>query len=208
MKVLDFGLVKDVISKDDAQLTGTQVVVGTPRFMAPEAIKAPDTIDARTDVYAVGAVAYNLLTGEDVFPGKTGAEIIGHHLHTKAPLLSQRLGRPADRFLEDVLRRCLSKDRDARPATAGALLLEIEEGWKGPLWSQREAAAWWVERGEALRAAVYSTAEPASRSERMSVDYQSRVRPGSSASAAAASETSASSGSISGEQTVITAREG
>ncbi len=206
VKVLDFGLVKDVISKDDAQLTGTQVVVGTPRFMAPEAIKAPETIDARTDVYAVGAVAYNLLTGEDVFPGKTGAEIIGHHLHTKAPLLSQRLGRPVDTFLEDVLRRCLSKDRDARPATAGALLLEIEEGWKGPLWSQREAAAWWAERGDALRATVHATAEPASRSERMSVDYQSRVRPGSSASAP--SETSASSGSISGEQTVITAREG
>ena len=210
VKVLDFGLVKDVISKDDAQLTGTQVVVGTPRFMAPEAIKAPETIDARTDVYAVGAVAYNLLTGADVFPGKTGAEIIGHHLHTKAPLLSQRLGRPADPFLEDLLRRCLAKDRDARPATAGALLLELDEGWKGPPWSQREAAAWWVERGEALRAAVHATAEPASRSERMSVDYQSRVRvrPGSSASASAASETSASSGSISGEQTVITAREG
>jgi serine/threonine protein kinase len=208
VKVLDFGLVKDVISKDDAQLTGTQVVVGTPRFMAPEAIKAPETIDARTDVYAVGAVAYNLLTGEDVFPGKTGAEIIGHHLHTKAPLLSQRLGRPVDPFLEDLLRRCLAKDRGARPATAGALLLELDERWKGPLWSQREAAAWWVERGEALRAAVHAAAEPASRSERMSVDYQSRVRQGSSASASAASQTSASSGSISGEQTVITAREG
>jgi eukaryotic-like serine/threonine-protein kinase len=208
VKVLDFGLVKDVISKDDAQLTGTQVVVGTPRFMAPEAIKAPDTIDARTDVYAVGAVAYNLLTAEDVFPGKTGAEIIGHHLHTQAPLLSQRLRRPVDPFLEDLLRRCLSKDRDGRPATAGALLLELDERWKGPLWSQREAAAWWVERGEALREAVHAAAEPASRSERMSVDYQSRVRKGSSASASAPSETNASSGSISGEQTVITAREG
>ena len=182
--------------------------------MAPEAINGPDTVDARTDVYAVGAVAYNLLTGEDVFKGKTGAEIIGHHLHTRAPLLSQRLGRPVDAFLEDVLRRCLSKDPDARPATAGALLLELEEGWKGPLWSQREAAAWWGERGDALRAAVHATAEPASRSERMSVDYQSRVRPGSSASAPAessargSSATGSSSGSISGEQTVITVRGG
>ncbi|HEY1251846.1 MAG TPA: serine/threonine protein kinase [Thermoanaerobaculia bacterium] len=209
VKVLDFGLVKDVISKDDAQLTGTQVVVGTPRFMAPEAIKAPDTIDSRTDVYAVGAVAYNLLTGEDVFPGKTGAEIIGHHLHTKAPLLSQRLGRPVDAFLEDLLRRCLAKDKDARPATAGAVLLELDESWKGPLWSQREAAAWWVERGEPLREAVHAGAEPASRSERMSVDYQSRVKRGSSASGSAVSGTnaSASSGSISGEQTIITTRE-
>ena len=177
--------------------------------MAPEAIKAPDTIDARTRRLRGRRGRVLPVDGRGTSsPGKTGAEIIGHHLHTKAPLLSQRLGRPADRFLEDVLRRCLSKDRDARPATAGALLLEIEEGWKGPLWSQREAAAWWVERGEALRAAVYATAEPASRSERMSVDLQSRVRRGSSASAAAASETSASSGSISGEQTVITAREG
>ncbi len=209
VKVLDFGLVKDVISKDDAQLTGTQVVVGTPRFMAPEAIKAPETIDARTDVYAVGAVAYNLLTGEDVFPGKTGAEVIGHHLHTKAPLLSQRLNRPVDAFLEDLLKRCLAKDPASRPATAGALLLEIEERWKGPLWSQREAAAWWMQRGEALRATAAAASEPASRSERMSVDYKSRVKPASSTSVSAASDSAsdASSGSISGEQTVITARE-
>ncbi len=207
VKVLDFGLVKDVISKDDAQLTGTQVVVGTPRFMAPEAIKAPDTIDARTDVYAVGAVAYNLLTGEDVFPGKTGAEIIGHHLHTKPQLLSQRMGKPVDAFLEDLLRRCLSKDPAARPATAGALLLELDERWKGPLWSQREAAAWWAERGEALRASEAATSEPASRSERMSVDYKSRVKRGSSTSVSAPSASDASSGSLSGEQTVITVRE-
>ena len=207
VKVLDFGLVKDVLSKNDAQLTGTQVVVGTPKFMAPEAIKAPETIDARTDVYAVGAVAYNLLTGEDVFLGKTGAEIIGHHLHTKAPLLSQRLQRPVDAFLEDLLRRCLSKDPAARPATAGALLLEIEEGWKGPLWSQREAAAWWTERGEALRASQAATSEPASRSERMSVDYKSRVKRGSSTSVSAPSASDESSGSLSGEQTVITVRE-
>ncbi len=208
VKVLDFGLVKDVLSKNDAQLTGTQVVVGTPKFMAPEAIKAPETIDARTDVYAVGAVAYNLLTGEDVFLGKTGAEIIGHHLHTKAPLLSQRLQRPVDAFLEDLLRRCLSKDPAARPATAGALLLEIEEGWKGPLWSQREAAAWWAERGEALRASAPAASEPASRSERMSVDYKSRVKPPSSTSlSVSASASDASSGSLSGEQTVITARD-
>jgi serine/threonine protein kinase len=208
VKVLDFGLVKDVISKEDAQLTGTQVVVGTPRFMAPEAIKAPDTIDARTDVYAVGAVAFNLLTAADVFPGKTGAEIIGHHLHTKAPLVSQRLGRSVDAFLEDLLKRCLSKDRDGRPATAGALLLELDEGGKGPVWSQREAAAWWEERGEALREAVHAEAVPASRSEHLSVDYKSRVRKGSSASASGLRDASASSGSSSGEQTIITARGG
>jgi eukaryotic-like serine/threonine-protein kinase len=210
VKVLDFGLVKDVLSKNDAQLTGTQVVVGTPKFMAPEAIKAPETIDARTDVYAVAAVAFNLLTGEDVFPGKTGAEIIGHHLHTKAPLLSQRLQRPVDGFLEDLMRRCLSKVPAERPATAGALLLEIEERWKGPLWSQREAAAWWEERGDALRAAAAAASEPASRSERLSVDYKSRVKKGSSTSVSASAEVSASdasSGSISGEQTVITARD-
>jgi len=208
-KVLDFGLVKDVISKDDAQLTGTQVVVGTPRFMAPEAIRAPETIDARTDVYAVAAVAYTLLTGQDVFPGKTGAEIIGHHLHTAPPLLSERLRRPVDPFLEQLLLRCLSKDRNARPATAGALLLEIDEGWKGPLWSQREAAAWWADRGVSLLEKAHAEVEAISRSGKMSVDFLSRVKRGSSTSvsASAASEASASSGSISSEQTVIRNRD-
>jgi serine/threonine protein kinase len=206
VKVLDFGLVKDVISKDDAQLTGTQVVVGTPRFMAPEAIKAPDSIDARTDVYAVAAVAYTLLTGQDVFPGKTGAEIIGHHLHTRPQLLSERLRRPVDPFLEELLLRSLSKDRAMRPETAGALLQEIEEGWKGQVWSQREAAAWWAERGEALRALAQVEAEPVSRSGHMSVDFKSRIKRGSSTAVSSGGESSASSassGSISGEQTII-----
>src|SRR5258705_2394008 len=80
VKVLDFGLVKEIAS-GDASLTAAHHIVGTPLYMAPESINGSLPVDARSDVYAVGGVAYALVTGQPVFSGKSGADIIGHHLH-------------------------------------------------------------------------------------------------------------------------------
>src|SRR5262249_50663483 len=91
VKVLDFGLVKHVSRKRDAKpeadaadagATRVGTITGTPLYLAPEAIETPDTMDARADIYALGAVAYYLLTGKHAFWGKSVAEVIAHHLHT------------------------------------------------------------------------------------------------------------------------------
>src|SRR5207253_10807598 len=67
VKVLDFGLVKALVGNEFANVTAADVVTGTPLYLSPEGINQPDHVDARSDVYAIGAVGYFLLTGTPVF---------------------------------------------------------------------------------------------------------------------------------------------
>ena len=92
-KVLDFGLVREISAASDPRLTADNVLHGTPQYLAPEAIRNADSIDARSDLYALGAVGYFLLTGTPVFSGRGALEIIHHHLQTPPEPLSKRLGR-------------------------------------------------------------------------------------------------------------------
>jgi hypothetical protein len=149
-KVVDFGLVKDVSADADAGVTQDGQLTGTPMYMAPEALSDPDAVDGRSDLYALGAVAYYLLTGEPVFNGNTVVEICGHHLHSKPQPLSERAAEPVDPELEALVLRCLEKDPAARPATAGELQRALREL---PLseWTGVDAEAWWQQHGEAIR---------------------------------------------------------
>src|SRR5690606_6940881 len=74
VKLLDFGLVRDARASDPA-LSSANVLVGTPLFLSPEAIRAPERVDARADIYGVGAVAYFLMTGRTPFRGRTTIEV-------------------------------------------------------------------------------------------------------------------------------------
>src|SRR5262249_53539913 len=75
VKVLDFGLVKMVDAEENAKLTQANVTVGTPYYLSPEAIERPDSVTALSDIYAIGAVGYFLLTGTTVFSGKTVMDV-------------------------------------------------------------------------------------------------------------------------------------
>ena len=79
MKVLDFGLAKAVDGVEKANVTSPNALLGTPLYISPEAVSRPDEVDARSDIYAVGAVAYFLLTGSPVFSGATVMEICMKH---------------------------------------------------------------------------------------------------------------------------------
>ena len=117
VKVLDFGLVKEVDGPSD--LTGENHIAGTPAYISPEALVAPDRVGAASDLYAVGAVAFFLLTGERVFDGKTVAEVCAHHIHTEPrppSLLSEHELAPG---LDSLVLRCLAKSPDDRYASAG-----------------------------------------------------------------------------------------
>jgi len=176
VKVLDFGLVKQIRTGADSGVTGVDDLVGTPLYMAPEAVISATGVSPRSDVYAVGAVAYALLTGVEVFTGKSGVEIIGHHLHSTPRPPSERLGRPLTPSLERLVMVCLSKLPEDRPADAGALLVALEEAWTGPAWTQREAAAWWQTAAPAMLAARRAAEESVSRGPRLAVDVSSRMR--------------------------------
>jgi eukaryotic-like serine/threonine-protein kinase len=171
-KVLDFGLVRDV-SGADATTSGVQTLTGTPLYMSPEAISAPGTIDARSDLYALGAVAYALLTNTPPFTAATVWEVCAHHLHTPVEPPSERRGRPIPPALEAIVMACLAKDRAARPASA-ADLAERLAGCGVVPWTQAEARAWWDSRGAVLRAERAATSR-SNLSDTIAIDLRSRA---------------------------------
>ncbi len=141
VKVLDFGLVKDV-QGGDVGLSQADTVQGTPLYMAPEALARPEEVDARADLYALGAVAHFLLTGEPVFRGST-VEVFGHHLHSAPTPLSETSPQVSPE-LEALVLRCLAKDPDDRHPDAGALAAALRALPVAP-WSREEAEDWWRE---------------------------------------------------------------
>ena len=142
VKVLDFGLVKNVATAGDTDTTD-RMLTGTPLYLSPEAIAAPEKVDARSDLYAVGAVGYYLLTGDHVFGGRTLVEVCSHHLHTLPVRPSEKLGTPLPRDLEDVLLACLEKRPEARPRDANALAKQLAQCSCVDEWGDDEASAWW-----------------------------------------------------------------
>jgi len=183
VKVLDFGLVKELAAIEDSGVTAAGHIVGTPHYLAPEGITGAANVDARSDVYAVGAVAYALVTGGHVFAGKSGAEVIGHHLHSAPKPPSERLGRAIDPSLERLILDCLSKKPEDRPANAMVLLERLEERWTGGAWTQREAREWWQTRAQAMLEARRATEESVSRGPKLAVDVASRMGSSGSVSA-------------------------
>jgi serine/threonine-protein kinase len=155
VKIFDFGLVKKIdAGPDQAALTLVNAITGTPLYLAPESITGPDHVDARIDIYALGAVGYFLLTGTPPFDGRTVVEICGHHLHTKPEPPAARLGRPVPPKLEAVILACLAKNPDDRPRDAHDLLAKLSEcEVENPL-SVADARAWWSDVRRGVRGAA------------------------------------------------------
>ncbi|MET0284734.1 MAG: protein kinase, partial [Polyangiales bacterium] len=154
-KVLDFGLVKELGEAQGDAPTMQAVTIddrisGTPLYMAPEAISTPQRVDARSDLYALGAVGYHLLTGVDVFIGRNVLEICGHHLHSPPSPPSQRVAFAIPPELERVIMSCLQKQPEARPQTARAFRAALQ-ACAVPSWSEDDARAWYDRHGEAMR---------------------------------------------------------
>ena len=118
-KLIDFGLVEQVA--EVAVGPASDTVVGTPLYLSPEAIVAPETVGAHSDLYGLGAVAYFLLRGAPVFQGRSIIEVCSHHLHTAPAPLSDTLGDGVSDELESIVLDCLAKDPAARPASAAEL---------------------------------------------------------------------------------------
>ncbi len=143
VKVLDFGLVKELDDENGANLTNPNAMTGTPLYMPPEAVIQTQKIDARADIYAIGAVGYFLLTGTSVFPLGPVMEVCMKQVSQTPESLSSRLGKPISPDLESLILRCLSKPRDSRPADAQALLRELEACQISGTWMSTDAHEWW-----------------------------------------------------------------
>jgi eukaryotic-like serine/threonine-protein kinase len=143
-KVLDFGLVKVKQSRNtDTLSTIEHKTTGTPAYMAPETILGDAEVDRRADVYALGCVAYFLLTGQLVFEADTSMKVLMHHLNTPPIPPSQRTELPIPRELDELVLACLQKDPARRPQNAGELFRMAYNCRTAEGWNADAAEAWW-----------------------------------------------------------------
>jgi len=158
-KVLDFGLVKALDDEKRAGTTQQGSLTGTPLYMSPEAIQLPNSVDARSDLYAVGAVGYFLLTGLPVFDADNVVDLCQKHVATPPVSPSERTRTAIPAELEGALMACLEKSRAKRPQTARDLSLLIARCAEAAQWSIEDADAWWGrhERGQASVARPMAT---------------------------------------------------
>ena len=150
VKLLDFGLVKELAVTGDAALSVAATLVGTPQYMAPESILSPDSVDARADLYAVGAVAYFLLAGDVVFSGRTIVEVCYQHLHQEPMTMADR-GIIVSSELERIVLSCLAKRPEDRPQSAAELKRSLEACAAREVWDADQAQQWWREHQRALQ---------------------------------------------------------
>jgi eukaryotic-like serine/threonine-protein kinase len=153
VKVVDFGLVKTLQGgSGDASVTNIDAITGTPLYLAPEAITSPDTVGPRSDLYALGAVGYFMLTGQHVFEAPRIVEVLSKHLHAAPVPLSERLGKPVPEDLAALIMACLAKRPEDRPVSAAALRAGLMACAAYARYDEEAATTWWQNRGVAIRA--------------------------------------------------------
>jgi serine/threonine-protein kinase len=143
VKVLDFGLVKHHGVDTQTELTADGSTAGTPAYMAPEMATSKDAVDGRADLYALGCVAYFMLTGRQVFEGETSIATILKHVRDVPVPPSERSELPVPAALDEVVLACLAKDPAARPQTAAELTRRLAAISFAEPWSCDEGKAWW-----------------------------------------------------------------
>jgi len=141
MTVLDFGLVKP-LGKGGQELTLDSIVTGTPAYMAPEVASGAE-YTPRSDIYALGCLAYSLICGRPVFDGNTALEIISAHIHKEPELpMASGEGSPNEPFVALIM-DCLRKDPAQRPQDCRMILERLEViPWSEP-WTWKMAGEWW-----------------------------------------------------------------
>ena len=182
VKVLDFGLVKALDENKNAGMTANASLTGTPLYMSPEAIQSPLAVDNRSDLYAVGAVAYFLLTGHPVFSATNIMELCRQHVDQAPVPPSQRLGRVISPELEDAILACLEKNRAKRPQTARNLAHMLARLPESQKWTENEADGWWSRHERGLPAAQVNASMVAvptllTRGDRVAPDSGSSEKP-------------------------------
>ncbi len=150
-KLLDFGLVKGFgLDGDDGRLTREGALTGSPAFVSPEQAKGRRQLDARSDIYNVGAVAYFLLTGQLLFDRETALAMLHAHAY-EAPVPSPQFQEAAAADLQGVILRCLEKEPDHRYPDAASLDRALAACACAGQWTPERAEEWWRRNADGAR---------------------------------------------------------
>ena len=146
VKVLDFGLVKGDLGggRGRTMLTAPEITTGTPAYMSPEQA-CGEEVDGRSDLYALGCVAYWLLTGDLVFRSRTPMQMMLAHVHDAPEAPSARSPYRVSAALDEVVLACLAKEPVNRPQTAEELARRLAECPVEEAWGRESATRWWGE---------------------------------------------------------------
>ena len=150
IKVLDFGLVKPADAEQSAtlpELTGAHAAHGTPAFMPPEQALGNRPVDGRADLYALGCVAYWLVTGRPVFQGSSPIDTIVKHVSAVPDPPSRHSSMDVPPDFDALVLECLSKDPDQRPPTADVVASRLRSLSSGRGWNKARAVEWWEMHG-------------------------------------------------------------
>lgn len=161
-KLLDFGLVKGPAlgtNDEPTDVVRAGMIRGTPLYMSPEQITVDRVLDHRADVYALGGVAYRLLTGSPPFDRDTRREVLSAHTNDQ-PVPPSQLRSDVPDDLERVVLRCLEKDPDARYPDTQSLADALGACRAAGEWGPREAVAWWQEHEPCVAAPLPELATP------------------------------------------------
>jgi len=140
-KLVDFGLVSPMVESSQRRLTLEGHVIGTPRYVAPEMLRSHCELTPATDFYALGLVAYYLLSARHAFDGSAAEVLYAQRTQDPVPLTSLDDQMPAD--LASVVHWCLDKDPAKRPANGRALREALHECYDAAHWDHDLAAEWW-----------------------------------------------------------------
>lgn len=171
LKVLDFGLVKRT-SEGSSKLTAVNSIMGTPAFLAPEVISDGGAASVLSDIYALGASAYFMLTGRLLFESNDVMQILMAQVNEAPKPPSKHVeGIPED--LEAVVLRCLVKVPEGRPQSAEQLAEALLACACAGRWTQRDARAWWA--ANAVKLDMDPALGNTATSETLSIDLKSRM---------------------------------
>ena len=147
VKVLDFGLVKSniPIGGHNSALTAAGIVAGTAEYISPEMARGDSQVDSRADLYALGCVAYWMLTGKLVFEGATAMDILIEHVKTRPTPPSERGAQPIPPALEEIVLACLQKDPENRPQSAREIDRMLASVPLPNAWTDEHSERWWRE---------------------------------------------------------------
>jgi len=177
-KIVDFGLVKPFEanrSPIELEVTTANFLLGSPLNMSPEAITGDTAIDGRSDLYALGAVGYFLLTGTPVFTGKSVVEVFAHHLHTTPEPPSLRTGNRVPEDLERIILRCLAKRPSDRYDSAKVLQRALDRCAESQPWDIDLALRWWATFRSSQHEGLATTPLSASDQETIPIEVAQRI---------------------------------
>jgi serine/threonine-protein kinase len=146
VKVLDWGLIKDVRAAEGQDITRYARVLGTPLYMPPERVRDPAQADPLVDIYGLGAVAYLLLAGRRLFEAPNDFDLQRLVVEVDAPRVAQLAPQPIPPALDELIARCLAKARAARPQSVDEMIEVFVALLRERPWTQEDAARWWRDR--------------------------------------------------------------